>query len=231
MSLDYDKITPEQVTLLDKYWSSRRSTLLSMRSPSGNGLKVLLWAETGIDIKQGTQTHYETLKYNRSIFTIMGIDPDPAQFVLSQPFFIPYNEEFYFNFHPKRENYPFTKKPTPPPRPTIVASPGSFDSNEVNQFFVRRFEYWINWIQNKPVSEGTHSPVFTVLMNLLPYVNQQTALTEQELIYTLEQIVESRYGNRSEIPALHRSIKEVKNRTGGMNIETEMGKYLTRRPG
>ncbi len=263
VSLDYDKITPEQVTLLDKYWSSRRSTLLSMRSPSGNGLKVLLWAETGIDIKQGTQTHYETLKYNRSIFTIMGIVPDPAQFVLSQPFFIPYNEEFYFNFHPKKEHYPFTKKPTPPPRPVKKPTAYKFHKKEYsllinieysllikkplyvkpplqllenpsslsvrNQFFIDRCNYFLSELKKTGQGEARHQKVFWVLMNLFPYLDQQTAITEAELILKLEDVVRFIYGSRDEISALHRSIKEVKSRTGGMNIETEMGKYLTRR--
>ena len=228
VALDYDKISEDQVNYLDLYWRSRRSTLLSMRSPSGNGLKVLLWAETGIDISKDPEAHYNFLKHNSWVFTILGIDADTSQFVLSQPFFIPYNKDFYFNFHPKKEQYPFAQIPPPLPPPPLKFNPLEFDSTEVNDFYVKRFEYWIQWIQNRSNSKGRHQAIYTVLMNLLPYVNQQTALSESELISTMERIVENLYGDRSEISALYRTIKKVREKTAGWRIENEMSKYRRR---
>jgi hypothetical protein len=48
-------------------------------------------------------------------------------------------------------------------------------------------------------------------MRIYPYLNQQTAIQENELTQQLEQIILSRYqGDKSQVSVLHRSIAKAK---------------------
>ena len=66
-------------------------------------------------------------------------------------------------------------------------------------------------LQQRPLDMGTHNFLWSVLMRIYPYLNQQTAVQEHELTTKLEQIILSRYaGDKSQVSALHRSIAKAK---------------------
>ena len=66
-------------------------------------------------------------------------------------------------------------------------------------------------LQQRPLESGTHNFLWSVLMRIYPYLNQQTAIQENEITQQLEQIILSRYqGDKSQVSALHRSIAKAK---------------------
>ena len=85
------------------------------------------------------------------------------------------------------------------------------NTSRVNAFFNNRVNMLLDSLRIRPRGSGTHSYLYSILMRLYPYLNQQTAITEHELTSRLEQIILERYnGNKSKVNALHRSIAKVK---------------------
>ena len=83
--------------------------------------------------------------------------------------------------------------------------------NRVNRFFLNRVNMLLDNLKQRPRNTGTHAYIYSILMRLYPYLNQQTAIQEHELTTKLEQIILSRYNNdKSQVSALHRSIAKAK---------------------
>ena len=137
------------------------------------------------------------------------------QFVLSQPMFIPYSENPYFNPSAEPMNVEFN-----PPGKVHSGVPIKVDTikvestkntSRVNRFFTTRVNMLLESLQQRPLDMGTHNFLWSVLMRIYPYLNQQTAVQEHELTTKLEQIILSRYaGDKSQVSALHRSIAKAK---------------------
>tara|TARA_R110001606_G_scaffold399168_1_gene581251 strand:- start:3839 stop:4858 length:1020 start_codon:yes stop_codon:yes gene_type:complete len=209
--LDYDKLKPYELNYISNHWKRHKSTILSLISPSGNGLKVLVKAEHGF--KQDEL--YNGLKANAEIFRLFKKDADVMQFVLSQPMFIPYSEEPYFNPSAEPMNVEFN-----PPEKVHSGVPIKVDTikvestkntSRVNRFFTTRVNMLLESLQQRPLDMGTHNFLWSVLMRIYPYLNQQTAVQEHELTTKLERIILSRYNNdKSQVSALHRSIAKAK---------------------
>lgn len=209
VALDYDKLTPEKLNYLQLYWECQTNTILCLVSPSGNGLKVLIRAKHTFT----SETLYNGLKSNYEPFVISGVKPDLMQFVLSQPMFIPYAENPYYNPYAICKDYGF-KEPEqnyiePLPFNKINTEDNS-NLNRVNSFFSKRVEMYLSNLEARATDQGTHQYLFSILKRIYPYINQQTALTEHEITSRLESIIINKYGNTSEVKALHRSIERAR---------------------
>ena len=207
--LDYDKLKSYELDYIDDYWRKQPSTLLSLISPSGNGLKVLIRAEHGFN----PDTLYEGLKANADIFTLAHRQVDLMQFVICQPMFIPYSENPYFNPHAQPMDVVFKKPKTTKSsrivRPDKIATTKNL--SRVNAYFSNRVNMLLKALQERPRGTGTHTYLYSIVMRLYPYLNQQSAISENELTSQLEQIILSRYnGDKSKVYAMHRSIAKAK---------------------
>lgn len=206
VALDYDKLKPEELNYLSMFWELQPNTVLSLISPSGNGLKVLLRAKHTFT----PETLYNGLKTNYEHFVISGNKPDLMQFVLSQPMFLPYAENPYFNPYAICIDYGFTE-PQEEVVQRVEITPIPTDGMErVNAYFANRVNLLLKSLEDRPTEAGTHQYLYSVLKRIFPYINQQTALSEQEIVQRLEQIIEARYGDRSQVGSLHRSIERAR---------------------
>ena len=202
--LDYDKLDKSELNYLKLFWKGQRNTVLSLVSPSKNGLKVIIRAKHTFE----PNDLYNGLKHNVDFFVVGGVKPDLAQFVLSQPMFIPYAENPYYNPGATLKDYNF--KPLPiieivESKPIVLVDDSKMD--RVNKFFKNRVEIYISNFENSPIEKGTHQQVYSVIKRIYPYINQQTVYTEAEITQRLESIVIKRYGHTREVKSLHRSIE------------------------
>ena len=212
--LDYDKLTEGELDFIQDHWVHHKSTILCLKSPSGNGVKVLVKAEHGFNQSE----LYNGLKANADLFRLAFKEADPMQFVLSQPMFIPYCKNPYFNpsAEPmKVEFQPLLKQKSAEANYEKVSrnlqTLSRNNASRVNRFFTNRVNMLLESLQNRPLESGTHNFLWSVLMRIYPYLNQQTAVQEHELTSRLEQIILSRYnGDKSQVSALHRSIAKAK---------------------
>jgi len=126
IALDIDGLTEAEAIQVKEILSKHESTLLTAISPRLKGVKALIL----LDNKLFASLRYTTLKTNkREIAEALNIlefesNIDKAQFVLSQPCFISYDENLYFNLNaqplkinfkieePKHFETSFTKPPT-----------------------------------------------------------------------------------------------------------------------
>jgi len=209
--LDYDKLDSGEIRYINNFWKGKKCTLLSVVSPSGNGLKVLIKAEHGFD----SEGLYEGLKANANLFRKLKKDVDLMQFVICQPMFIPYSEEPYFNPHAEPMNVDF-KQPKKahsdePIRIDAIKVQTTRNISRVNAYFSNRANMLLDSLRTRPRGSGTHTYLYSILMRLYPYLNQQTAIQEHELTSQLERIILQRYnGDKSKVHALHRSIAKAK---------------------
>ena len=209
--LDYDKLDSGEIRYINNFWKGKKCTLLSVVSPSGNGLKVLLKAEHGFD----SEGLYEGLKANANLFRKLKKDVDLMQFVICQPMFIPYSEEPYFNPHAEPMKVKFKQPkmahPSEPIQVDQVKVKATKNISRLNAFFSNRVNMLLDSLKTRPRGSGTHTYLYSILMRLYPYLGQQTAIQEHELTSRLEQIILDRYnGDKSKVNALHRSIEKVK---------------------
>ena len=209
--LDYDKLKSYELDFIHKHWTKQACTLLSLISPSGNGLKVLIRAEHGFD----ADNLYEGLKANADLFTLARCEADLMQFVICQPMFIPYSENPYYNPHAEPINAVF-KRPQKvhsdePIQIDRIKVESTKNTSRVNAFFSNRVNMLLDGLKSRPRGTGTHTYLYSILMRLYPYLNQQTAIQEHELTSELEKIISQRYnGDKSKVQALHRSIARAK---------------------
>jgi hypothetical protein len=206
VALDYDKLSPKELRYLTLFYELQPNTVLSLISPSGNGLKVLLRAKHSFE----PETLYNGLKSNSNHFQVSGIKPDLMQFVLSQPLFIPYSEKPYFNPYAICRDYGFKETQIEENIAVEIKPIPTNGMDRVNKFFSNRVNMLLNSLRDRPIELGTHQYLYSVLKRLFPYINQQTAISEYELTQKLESIIVERYGDKSQISALHGSISKAK---------------------
>jgi len=206
VALDYDKLTPSELDYLSMYWELQPNTVLCLISPSGNGLKVLVRAKHGFT----PESLYMGLKTNKSHFEVSGIKPDLMQFVLSQPMFIPYSENPYFNPFAICKDYRFKDIEIEKIEVAEIKPIPTDGMERVNRFFVNRVNILLDGLKQRPAEAGTHQYLYSVLKRIFPYINQQTALSESEITQQLESIVINKYGDRSQVSALYRSIERAR---------------------
>ena len=204
IALDFDKLNDEKLNYLKLFWKGQRNTVLSLVSPSKNGLKVIIRAKHTFE----PNDLYKGLKLNSKFFVTGGIEPDLMQFVLSQPLFIPYAEEPYFNPYAELKDYGFESLPEVEiiENKAPIQIVDSSRMNRVNTFFKNRVEMYLSNLENRPLDSGTHSYLYSTIKRIYPYINQQTVYSEAEITERLESIVVKRYGNRQELKSLYRSI-------------------------
>ena len=201
--LDYDKLTPKQVEDIkwDLEWNP--STILVAISPSGNGIKALIRVKHDFTPK----TLYQGLKANIQLFEKHGVTPDAMQFVLSQPMFLPYDEELYFNPYAiplEAKLKPATKEETR----ELKSSLEVVDMDRANKFFRGRVEYLLKSLEELPRGSGMHSYLYSVVKRIYPYISQQTVYTETEITTAIENILRRRYNSDKKRNELHRAIKD-----------------------
>lgn len=233
--LDFDNVNNKtHLTILKDQYENNPSTILSCISPSGNGLKVLLRANHNFEPKD----LYNGLKHNIDLFKFKlgNITPDSMQFVLSQPMFIPYCENPYYNPKaiPLKEN--FEKPPIVEYKPLnendrIILQETLSDDykvNRINNWFSGRVKYCLDSLENRPIEQGTHNYLWSVIMRIYPFLNQQSVIDENAITQQLERIVLNRYnGNKSEVKVLHNSIKIAK--TYSLSIVDEINKTANKK--
>ena len=223
--LDYDNLSEFQLRYIISFWCLRSSVLLCLPSPSGKGVKVLIRCRHSFEPK----ALFDGLKHNTLPFCVGQAEPDIMQFVLSQPMFIPYCETPYFNPEADIENFRF-KTPKKEVYKPIEIDYSKLKNDKtldrVNKWFIGRVEHCLNSLESRPIEAGTHTYLWSVIMRLYPYLDQQTAVTETEITDKLTSIVLQRYeGNRSEVNSLHRSIKIAK--TYKLSLIDEINKTAT----
>jgi len=209
VALDYDKLTIEKLNYLQLFWQSQSNCILCLVSPSGNGLKVLIRAKHTFT----EETLYNGLKWNHEPFIISGMKPDFMQFVLSQPMFIPYSDNPYFNPYAIIKDYGFEEPKKNTIEPNNIYQIDTCDTtnlNRVNSYFRKRVEMYLNNLETRPIEQGTHQYLYSILKRIYPYINQQSEVTETEITLRLESIIINKYGNTSEVKALHRSIQRAR---------------------
>ena len=206
VALDYDKLTPDELNYLSMFWELQPNTVLSLISPSGNGLKVLVRAKHTFT----PETLYNGLKTNIECFKVSNITPDPMQFVLSQPMFIPYSEKPYYNPYAICVDYEFQEPQTEEHQEVIIQPIPTDGMERVNTYFVNRVNMLIDSLEQRPLEAGTHQYLYSVLKRIYPYINQQTAISENEITSRLEKIIKKRYGGTDQVKALHRSIERAR---------------------
>lgn len=206
VALDYDKLQPDELKYLSMFWELQPNTVLCLISPSGNGLKVLLRAKHTFT----PETLYNGLKANYEQFVISGNKPDLMQFVLSQPMFLPYAENPYFNPYAICKDYGFTEPQEEPQKEVEITPIPTEGMERVNAYFVNRVNMLLKSLEDRPTEAGTHQYLYSVLKRIYPYLNQQTAISEEEITQRIESIIEAKYRDRSQIGALHRSIERAR---------------------
>lgn len=92
LHLDFDKLTPEQLDTAFKVIIEIPYTFMCFRSPSGNGLKVFIEVDTGVEHHDlaylQVQKHYESLT---------GLQADPSCKDITRLCFVSYDPEMYKN--------------------------------------------------------------------------------------------------------------------------------------
>ncbi|MDG1658873.1 MAG: BT4734/BF3469 family protein [Crocinitomicaceae bacterium] len=201
--LDFDKLTPKQMEGIkwDLEWSP--STIFVAISPSGNGIKALIRIKHGFT----PENLYQGLKENIQLFEKHGATPDAMQFVLSQPMFLPYDENLYFNPYaiPLEGKLMQIKKEEP--RETI-SSLKVVDMDRANNFFRGRVKYLLKSLEELPRGSGMHSYLYSVVKRIYPYINQQTIYTETQITAAIENILKRRYNSDKKKSELYRAIKD-----------------------
>lgn len=100
IALDFDNLNTFQISYIRSRLIESGRTYYVGTSSRGKGIKALIFAGCNFD----PENHYESLKHNKeSILEYVGIEReelDLRMFVLSQPFFLNYDEKAYFNLNP-----------------------------------------------------------------------------------------------------------------------------------
>ena len=93
--IDVDKIEEDRVQEVKQKLQKHPSTLLAIKSPSGNGVKALML----LNATYKPEEQYNQLKHVFSpyIKSFLGVEDDLAQYRLSQACFFSYDEEMYIN--------------------------------------------------------------------------------------------------------------------------------------
>lgn len=99
VAFDFDKMEAEQVAKLIAIFIKNPCCVLCTKSPRQRGVKAVIVISEAIPLK----THYLTLKANKNrLLEALGVMEfseylDLAQFKLSQPFFLSYDEDLHYN--------------------------------------------------------------------------------------------------------------------------------------
>jgi hypothetical protein len=100
IALDFDNLNNFEISYIRQRLIESGRTYYVGTSSRGKGIKALIFAGCNFD----PENHYESLKHNKeSILEYVGIkgeELDLRMFVLSQPFFLNYDEKAYFNLNP-----------------------------------------------------------------------------------------------------------------------------------
>ena len=205
IALDYDGLNKEQLNCISQFWEGQPNTILSLISPSQNGLKVIIRAKHNFEPKD----LHDGLNHNIDFFTVRGIKADHMQFVLSQPLFIPYSEDPYFNPEAEVIDYGFEPIPIAEiPNPMKVINLSNLSENNlkrINNYFMNRVDYSLNKLRS--CSGQKHTSIYSTIKAIYPFINQQKAYTELEVTERLKDIVIQLYGNTSQVRSMHDSIK------------------------
>ena len=100
LAIDIDKLKPEKIDTIYKALSNSPYILLLFVSARGKGLKALINIEYN-NVTDVIKEHYNLLNDNREVIErALGLEVgilDRTSFVLSQPFYITYNDKHYYN--------------------------------------------------------------------------------------------------------------------------------------
>jgi hypothetical protein len=147
LPLDIDELSKEDAIECQYILASQRGCVLSIISPRGGGVKALFYL--GNEIVQAN--HYTTLTENRdSIATFLDITQyrehiDIAQNKLSQPFFIGYNRNSFFNENPLPTRWKIVNTEKKiiehiPPTYTNRITTSSIESKRIGAYFEKQLE-------------------------------------------------------------------------------------------
>ncbi|MEI8049185.1 MAG: DUF3987 domain-containing protein [Bacteroidota bacterium] len=200
--LDFDKLSPEQLLEIKTGVAQIPYTFGCFRSPSGNGLKVLVEVNT-------TELHHDLAYRQVQLFyeNILGILSDPKCKDITRLCFVSYDPELYKNLGneqflvqlPETAMEESIPKPSPPPASSLP--PG--EPEDLNNLFI--FEQQIQFTNNKETySDGNRNNYIYLLASncnraglsedtTLDLCSQHFSLPQKEI----KQSVRSAYSNHS----------------------------------
>jgi hypothetical protein len=159
VAFDFDGLTEDSAQELKRKASKNNSVVLAVISPRQKGVKILV--RIASETKQTTL--YDTLKLNcESICIALGIREyynysDKAQFVLSQPLFIAYDPNIYFNPKASALNIELKEYKAPEvPKIELTKTP-PLASNRIEAYILRASNKLANDLQSKQEGERHHS--------------------------------------------------------------------------
>jgi hypothetical protein len=210
LAIDIDKLKPEQIDTIYKTLSNSPHVLLLFVSARGKGLKALINIEYN-NVTDVIKDHYNLLNDNREVIErALGLEVgilDRTSFVLSQPFYITYNDRHYYNLGAEAISFNFlpfvvkeTNKVATPQKIKEIATNTALEvKTERERLVLRRFNMIVLY-SNEPrhpqiakfkatAKEIHYAPdLKTELYNrgwdmiVQMYGNEPTAISERALI-------------------------------------------------
>lgn len=198
IALDYDGLTSFETSEIFETLQQNKSTLLVFISPSGCGVKALIYCPH----KTKAKDLYNTLKYNvERIKEALNIanDIDTRQFVLSQALFL-YNRDsnIHFNETPEPLNLELEEPPVyTPPKPIKVdlSSVNDRQKSRIETYLINALKYTTDDLSAQ--SKGTrHSSIMKIqgIKNLLHYAPHLEDDFKSSLLFSVIQM----YGSQKE---------------------------------
>lgn len=185
IALDFDNLNTFQINYIRSKLIESGRTYYVGTSSRGKGIKALIFAGCNFD----PENHYESLKHNKeSILNYVGIEGeelDLRMFVLSQPFFLNYDEKAYFNLNPltlieERERLrPYKKESPIYNRITPLNEVTEEGKNRIEKYLKGCYELLVSKYQK--IREGYRHNSIAMIKNFAGYL--RTYQPEKESYY------------------------------------------------
>lgn len=185
IALDFDNLNTFQINYIRSKLIESGRTYYVGTSSRGKGIKALIFAGCNFD----PENHYESLKHNKeSILNYVGIEGeelDLRMFVLSQPFFLNYDEKAYFNLNPltlieERERLrPYKKESPIYNRITPLNEVTEEGKNRIEKYLKGCYELLVSKYQK--ITEGYRHNSIAMIKDFASYL--RTYQPEKESYY------------------------------------------------
>jgi hypothetical protein len=174
IALDFDNLNTFQISYIRSRLIESGRTYYVGTSSRGKGIKALIFAGCNFD----SENHYESLKHNKeSILEYVGIEReelDLRMFVLSQPFFLNYDEKAYFNLNPltlieeKERLRPYKKESPIYNRITPLIEVTEEGKNRIDKYLKGCYELLVSKYQT--IKEGNRHNSIAMIRSFASYL-------------------------------------------------------------
>jgi hypothetical protein len=185
IALDFDNLNNFEISYIRQRLIESGRTYYVGTSSRGKGIKALIFAGCNFD----PENHYESLKHNKeSILEYVGIERvelDLRMFVLSQPFFLNYDEKAYFNLNPltlieeKERLRPYKKESPIYNRITPLLEITEEGKNRIDKYLKGCYELLVSKYQT--TKEGNRHNSIAMIRSFASYL--RTYQPEKESYY------------------------------------------------